>query len=217
MSALRVSATDIDAYRRFLSPPEGMEIELDELLRQLRRQEPPSEAMMAGSAFHKLLENAAPVVGELSEAEVDGFRFFFDFDGALDLPKIREMKATRDYDIDGCTITVVGKVDGVHGHRIEDHKLTSRYDAERFLNSYQWRIYLDIFEANEFRWNIFEGREAQSKRYVISHFHQLRTYIYPEMHADVQKVLGAFLAFAREFLPERFLARGLEQLNQAGV
>lgn len=204
MDTLRVSATDIDALRRYLSPPEGMEIELSDLLRQLRREEPPSEAMLAGSALHKLLETTSD--GELSEADIDGYRFFFDMDGSLSLPPVREMKATRDFRIGGCLVTLVGKVDAVSGRRIEDHKFTSRYDAERFLTSYQWRIYLDIFDADEFRWNIFEGREEQEKRYVIRALHQLTMHRYPGMRDDIERVLSVFVDFARSHLPERFNA-----------
>lgn len=204
MIPLRVSATEIDAYRRYLNPPEGMEIELDELLRQLRREEPPSESMLAGSALHKFLETAE--IGETQEVDIDGYRFSFEFDGAVDLPPIREMKATKDYEIGMFLVTLVGKVDAIHGKRIDDHKFTSRYDAERFLSSYQWRVYLDIFDAEEFRWNIFEGREAQEKRYVITNLHRLTMHAYPGMRDDIEKALTDFVGFARCYLPERFAA-----------
>lgn len=202
MPALRTSATDIDAFRRFICPPDGMEMELDELLRRLRREEPPSEAMLAGSALHKLLETAG--TEDLTEVDSDGYRFVFQCDGALDLPAIREMKGTREYEIDGVTVTLVGKVDAVHGKRIDDHKFTSRYDAERFLSSYQWRVYLDVFDASEFRWNIFEGREASPQFYIITQLHQLRMHAYPGMRADIERELHAFVGFARNHLPERF-------------
>lgn len=202
MPSLRVSATDVDALRRFISPPEGMEIELADLLRQLRKEEPPSEAMMAGTALHKLLEDAP--TGELFEVDVDGYRFDFLCDGEIDLAPIREIKATRDYEIAGCCVTLVGKVDALHGKRVDDHKFTSRYDAERFLSSYQWRIYLDVFDASEFRWNVFEGRESGPKHYIISHLHQLRMHAYPGMHDDIVRSLTSFVGFARDFLPERF-------------
>jgi hypothetical protein len=204
METLRVSATDIDALRFYLYPPiPEMEIELDELLRRLRRQEPPTPAMLAGTALHKALENAA--AGEFAGLAADGYTFSFDTDVELDLPAIREMKATREYRIDNCAMTLVGKVDGIHGRRVDDHKLTERFDAEKYLDSYQWRIYLDVFGADEFRWNIFEARESAPQNYLIKAVHPLKMHRYPGMTSDVERQLRSFLDFARTHLPERVL------------
>lgn len=205
MDTLRVSATDIDALRFFLNPPiPEMEIELDELLRRLRREEPPSPAMLAGTALHKALELASS--GEHKGFAVDGYLFSFEIDADLDLPAIREMKNTRDYFIDGCAVTLVGKVDGIHGKRVDDHKLTERYDAEKYMTSYQWRIYLEVFGADEFRWNIFEGKESfeGSKNYLIRAVHSLHMHRYPGIGEDVERELHRFVSFARDHLPERF-------------
>jgi hypothetical protein len=204
MQTLRVSATDIDAYRRYRHPPiPEMEIELDELLSQLRKQEPPTEAMLAGSALHSALERAD--IGDYSRLEADGYTFELNIDGEIDMPAIREIKGTRDYEIDECRVTLVGKVDAVHGRRVDDHKFTSRYDAEKFMGSYQWRIYLEVFDADEFRWNVFEGSEVEPKVYRVHGFHQLRMHRYPGMGEDVAGEVGRFLAFAREHLPERVI------------
>lgn len=205
MDTLRVSATDIDALRFFLNPPiPEMEIELDELLRRLRREEPPSPAMLAGTALHKALELAS--AGEHKGFAVDGYLFSFEIDADLDLPAIREMKETREYLIDGCAVTLVGKVDGIHGKRVDDHKLTERYDAEKYMTSYQWRIYLEVFGADEFRWNIFEGKESfeGSKNYLIRAVHSLHMHRYPGIGEDVERELHRFVSFARDHLPERF-------------
>lgn len=200
MESLRVSASDIDALRYFLAEDDA---ELAALLAQLRRETPPTEAMTVGTALHAALEICQP--GSHGELSANGYTFEFKADCEIDLPEIREVKATKEYQVDGCAVTLVGKVDAIHGRRVDDHKFTSRYDAERFLGNYQWRVYLDVFDADEFRWNVFEGRQdtKDPQRYVIYNVHQLTTHRYPGMGADVQRVLRTFLDFARRHLPER--------------
>lgn len=200
MEALRVSATDIDALRYFRSDDEA---ELGDLLRQLRREEPPTEAMLAGTALHSALERAS--TGEHHGFAVDGYLFSFDTDAEIDLPTIREMKATREYVVGDVVVTLVGKVDAIHGKRVDDHKFTARYDAERYMGSYQWRIYLEIFGADDFRWNVFEGRETAPKNYIIHSIHKLHMSRYPGIAEDVEREVANFVAFARDHLPERFM------------
>lgn len=203
MDTLRISASDIDALRYFLAEDEA---ELADLLAQLRRETPPTEAMQAGKALHAALEICQP--GSHGELSANGYTFEFKADAEIDLPEIREVKATQDYVIGDCAVTLVGVVDAIHGRRVDDHKFTSRYDAERFLASYQWRVYLDVFGADEFRWNVFEGRQdtTDPKRYVIYNVHQLTMHRYPGMGADIERTLQRFVEFARRHLPERINA-----------
>jgi hypothetical protein len=201
MQTLRVSATDIDALAYFLGNEDA---ELADLLAQLRRQTSPTTAMLAGTALHKALELSEP--GNHGELSADGYTFEFKTDAEVEIPEIRELKATRDYEIDGCLVTLVGKVDAIYGKRIDDHKFTSRYDAERFLGSMQWRVYLDVFGADEFRWNVFEGRPIPDDPtwYVINNVHRLTMHRYPGMEGDVVRALARFVEFARIHLPEKF-------------
>lgn len=197
---MRVSATDIDAFRRYR---DNEDAELGPLLAQLRRELPPTEPMIAGRAFHKALELSEP--GEVGVFMAEGYRFDIDVDCEIDIPEVRELKATREYQIDGEVVTVVGVIDAACGKRIDDHKTTERFDPERFLHSYQWRIYLEIFGADEFRWNVFEWYDKGPKHYVVHHVHPLRMFRYPGMAEDVEIELRKFLDFARTHLPERFM------------
>jgi hypothetical protein len=201
MEALRVSATDIDALRYYLSDEDG---DLDAFLAQMRRQTPPTAAMLAGTAFHKALENCGE--GSAAQLQAEGHVFNIELEDELDLPALRETKATREYRIGNVLVTLVGKVDGIYGRRIDDHKLTSSYDPERFLGSYQWRIYLEVFEADMFRWNIFEGSEIANQEglWKVRSLHKLKMHRYPGMAADVERALAAFVEFADIHLPERF-------------
>lgn len=159
--------------------------------------------MLAGTAFHKAIETAEP--GEHKGLSADGYTFAFNTDAEIDLPVIREIKLTRLYLVDDVEVTLVGKVDAIHGKRIDDHKLTATFDAEKYLDSYQWRIYLEIFEADEFRWNVFEAKDEQPDYYVIRNVHRLPASRYPGMGEDVEREVRRFVGFAREHLPERFI------------
>ncbi len=202
MNYLRVSASDIDTFRYFLATEDQ---DLDDLIAQLRRKWTPTVPVLAGRAFHIALENAKE--GDYEFLEADGYNFDLSgLEGEIDLPDIREVKATKDYQVNDVTVTLVGKVDAIHGRRVDDHKFTSRYDAERFLNSYQWRIYLDVFDADEFRWNVFEGKQAHKdddKVYDVRALHRLTMHRYPGMDHDVREALVAFTDFARRHLPEK--------------
>ncbi len=204
---LRVSATDIEALRWYLADDDA---DLGDLLAQLRRQTAPTEAMMAGTAFHSAIEKAS--AGEVKTLEAEGYEFDLRVDAEIDLPSIRETKATKVFAFPGVAVTLVGKVDAIHGKRVDDHKLTGRYDPERFLGSFQWRAYLSIFEADEFRYNIFEASPVEwtkigdgVKRYAVRAFHRLTVCRYPDLEKDVERAVRQFLAFAEVHLPERII------------
>jgi hypothetical protein len=191
---MRISATDLDAWRYYRDTESAS---LDALLAQLRHENEPTEAMLAGRAFHRALETCA--AGDHTQLQADGYTFDLQLDEELALPAIREVKATRDYRIDGELVTLVGKVDAIDGLRIEDHKLTTHWDAERFLDSYQWRVYLTIFAAAHFRWNVFEGRAVRPRYYRVHAMHQLNTSRYPGLERDVVRELGELARLCRSY------------------
>jgi len=159
----------------------------------------PSGAMKAGTAFHKALETAGD--GIHTQFEVDGYTFLLP-DAAMSLPTIREMRAYGQYG----GLTVTGQVDGVDGMIVTDHKTTSKFDPERYLNGCQWKFYLDIFGANEFRWNIFVIKELEPMTYGVSEPQVLKAYRYPEMHDHCEKLAADYLAFAKVHLREEIPA-----------
>lgn len=197
---MRISATQIDAYIRWLDSDEGS---LDEIRDYLLKKTAPTTAMQAGTAFHKVLENST--YGEMERAEQDGFTF--DLSGlecTLDLPEIRELKLECLTVIAGFPVTVVGVVDAQRANGVYDHKLTSRFDAERYADSYQWRCYLHWFGYDWMRYNVFEAYQPADtpNLYEVRNFHPLRFTRYPEIGADVDRISREFVLFVREHVPE---------------
>lgn len=155
----------------------------------------PSPAMQAGTAFHRALELATP--GEYETLHANGYAFHMP-DGTLALPTIRELRAFANYG----PLQVTGQVDGLHGKVVMDHKTTARFDAERYLDGYQWRFYLDLFGADVFRWNVFEIREIKPLVYEVCDPQYLTAYRYPGLHADCVRLAAEFYEFARAHLPD---------------
>lgn len=157
----------------------------------------PTEAMLKGTAFHKFLEHAQ--TGESELAEVDGYTFAFVGDFDLYLPQMREWRKGKDYG----GIIVSGQCDAIEGKTMYDHKTTERFDAEKYLDSWQHRFYLDIFGADRFVWNVWEMNELKEpKSYGVHHLHKLEQYRYPELEADCTALALEYLDFAHKFMPQ---------------
>jgi hypothetical protein len=181
--------SNIEAFRQWR---EREDQTVEDLVRFITIDEP-SEAMQAGTAFHKALETAPD--GAHAVLQANGYTFELS-EGTLDMPAIRELRAYRQYG----GLTVTGQVDGLHGRVIVDHKTTARCDPERYLAGCQWKFYLDIFGANVFRWNIFEVREVEPLVYSVGEPQVLTAYRYPEMGAYCERLAGEYLDFASLYL-----------------
>lgn len=193
--------SNIEAYRRWREDDQST---VDDLIRFITVDEP-TDAMKAGTAFHKAIELAQDGEHEVFEAE--GYRFILP-DAEIALPSIRELRGYKRYGV----LTVTGQVDGLENGVVIDHKTTSRFDAERYLDGCQWKFYLDIFEADIFRWYVFEIREAEPLVYKVSEPHILTAYRYPELHEHCAALADEYLEFARAHLPETYGKEAAEWL-----
>ena len=194
--------SEVESFRQWRDDEEA---ELDVLLARLRGESPPTEAMAAGTAFHAALEHAQ--VGEVDQLKANGYTFTIAADVELALPAIRELRARKTYTVDGAPVVITGQLDAIEGKRVEDHKTTGRFDPERYLDGYQWRLYLEIFGADVFRWNIFEIAEGEHPLdWTVRAFHRLEQYRYPAMGDDCLRLVTDLARFARIHLPERVRA-----------
>jgi hypothetical protein len=210
----------VEAFRKWEADDEAGDEALGDLLANLRGEGESSELMRAGTAFHKALETATTGV-ELAELVADGYTFCITDSLEIGLCEIRELRASKTYVVDDEPITISGQVDQLEGRRVEDHKTTGRFDAERYMTGYQWRLYLDIFGADHFRWNVFEiAAMDEPKCYQVYAQHRLEQFRYPGMEADCLALVTRFARFVREHLRPApsltdLLQRSIEQVKVA--
>lgn len=193
--------SEIEMFRQWR---EDEEFDLATLIARLRGEVPPSDEMLAGTAFHKALETASE--GEFETLSVDGYTFHFFIDVNVSLPSIREMRSQKVYSVDGEPFTVTGQTDIIDGKSVEDHKTTRQFDPERYFSGYQWRFYLDINNGDKFKWNVYElhKNEKEEKTYLVKAVHFPTQYRYPKLQEDCQALAEDFYRFAKVHLPERF-------------
>lgn len=199
---IRCTVTELDAFRSWRDDEEAT---IADLLVRLTGRYEPTENMLAGRALHTALELAGD--GEVDALEADGYTFIPDDDVVLHLSPIREVRVERVYEVPLCAdVHVRGRVDEINGTEVVDHKTTESPDLERLMNTYQWRIYLDMLEARSFRWNVFQiGRKAKDpeKTYRIRSLQTLVQYAYPEMADDIRLLCRGFAEIVMDHLPER--------------
>lgn len=201
---LSVAVTELEWYRRYLDP--DRDLQLGDLLNFVNRTTPPTPAMEAGKAFHAFLEFAG--AGVFSHAQASGYHFRFANDMEIALPAMREMRTLRALQIDDVAVTLSGIVDAVDATTVFDHKLTSRYDPEQYLESYQWRCYLWMLLKPRFQYNVFSRRDELDDDGAIQIYRcdHVKTFAYPEMERDVVTLLADYVCFADRYLRERFLS-----------
>lgn len=176
---------------------------LDEMRSRLLRTGEANEKMAMGTAWHSILENPPD---ELSTIEKDGYKFIIECDAEITLPQTREIRATKKYLIDGEEIILSGGCDGITGVKITDHKLTFRENLETYFDSYQWRAYLDIFNASVFEYWLYSATQ-KGNEIIINNISSIKMYRYPEMVKDLEEGIYNLVQFIKRYVPE-FPAKG---------
>lgn len=197
---MKLHVTDLDSFQWY-KKIESMT--KDEMIGRLLRTEPPNEKMRMGTAFHSILENPPD---ELDVVEKDGYTFIIECDAEITIPQIREIRAKKTYTVDNVDVTLTGGCDGITANKISDHKLTFRPNPENYFDSYQWRAYLDIYNADIFEYLIYHGN-AKGNNVKIKDVSTMSLYRYPGMVDDLKAGIAELLEFVRAYVPEILLKK----------
>jgi hypothetical protein len=210
--------SDLEAMRYWKDQEDAT---LEDLLRKLRHEEPPSDRMLAGAALAKLMERGGPYADEEEvvtegEGEVDCWRFVFALDATIEEPDGHEVEGELLFDTPNGPITLVGHCDMLSRWAVRDQKLTERFDAERYTDSLQWRAYLLMFHRHAFVYDVFEasyqhikdpgGNVTTGRTVTLRELHQLTFYAYPDMRRDVERAVCELAAFVARHMPDRVAA-----------
>lgn len=193
---MEARVSNLELYRIW-SNMDGVGVEW--LINRLASDEP-TEKMQKGTAFHKALELA--VAGQDSYTLCAlGYTFHILCDVDLTLPALREIKLRKQYG----ELTVSGTLDGLTGKVVTDYKTTEQFDGERYMESIQWRFYLDLSGADRFDYQVFQMKEKKEKEYEVYGYHKLTQFRYADLHSDCMKAAEEYAHFADKFLPSSTL------------
>lgn len=228
-----IRVTQLEKFRRYITEASSYDTE-ESVIATLSGEFKGNEMTRIGTAFHKVVE-----IGNLTCCKEVDNRFEFDIDGhpvALNynqcqlglnyrnehLGAFHEVRLYKDY---GCAI-VTGCADMIDGIEIRDIKTKySQPNDSDYINSCQWRYYLDIFNADVFHFDlfVFEGYKKEEHGHNVTKLNLTRytppitCYRYSNMEADNIALLNAFMDWVEsKGLTGKLNVLGIDssQLNQ---
>jgi hypothetical protein len=168
----RVSVTTIESYRRYINEVSPVDTEV-RLVEKLEGKFTGNDKTRIGSAFHSIIEDPdaviSPIINPGGKEELyfigpDQIKMnFIQVDLALRYRRahpqmIHEVPIYKIYQVPRCgEVMVTGKVDGIEGRQLRDLKTKfSGVNYEEYLDSAQWKFYLDILGLDVFFYDFIE-------------------------------------------------------------
>jgi hypothetical protein len=178
-----VRVSTIERFRAVLQTDYAFEHELIDSIRAGQDGPAGNWRMAAGEAWHRVLESDDPLpadpdlrpddMASLTEYQggvTVGFgEFSFDAEAVSRArlvrgPGLMEVTGRKIYSTEHGPVLVKGTADHVHGRRIRDAKTKfGDPDPRDYELSLQWRFYLDIFDADQFTYDLFEFRDPSDE------------------------------------------------------
>lgn len=186
--------TSVTNLRSFQIWQNSEDLDLAWIKERLQKPEETPQMLM-GRAFHRAIERATESSAVLT---ADGYSFDILCDAELTLPNLREASLSKDYG----GLLVKARVDGIWGKVVSELKTTeNQFDAENYVESCQWRFYLDMTDADRLDWHIFQMTELKNKHVEVWGHHYMKQFRYPDLHRDCAELAREYLEMAeRGFL-----------------
>ena len=192
-----------------------------ELLATFRGEFVPTPAVLAGQAFGAALErpDRYRVPGGYRIPTRDRAQVYT-IDEAVFAPALAlmdhthgvfEVKAEKTYG----DARVVGVADQLVGDHLIEHKTTSAFDADKYLESSQWRFYADLFDVSTVTYHVFVLNDHGNGVLEIRSIETLSLYPYPALHDDCAALVRDCQAYVRLRGLEALLRRRQQQAEAA--
>lgn len=215
MSKPTIRVTTLEAFRRFRDNSierDYFEIPEQRVIDTVRGTYIPNEYARIGTAFHKIVENGRPDFMESNgdcTVVVDGKCIRFDANqlrialGYRDEHPgaFHEIRRFKDYG----RAVVTGCADLIDGIEINDTKTRYSVPKDReYIESAQWKFYLEIFQSDVFHFNVFTfvGYKPAKHGYcvrgleLIPHTPPITCYRYPDMESQNLALVNEFMDWA---------------------
>lgn len=182
-----------------------------------------------GEAYHSLLEGN--YTNQAGQIHVNEFIFTFEqAKPAIEYRKnhellVSEMSISAIYKTKYFPVQITGRIDGIEGMHVRDGKTKFRsFTAEEYMNSCQWKFYLDILSLRNFFYDIFEVVGFDTLPYNKPYYFgdtisvsdpvEIPCEAYENMHNDLVCLLNDFLDYIHnrnfiKFLKPAFEVRDL--------
>ncbi len=170
---MKLWVSDLDRFAHWKNPPAPWADQTPaQFLRDLRTR-PDSAAMRLGRAFHKIMENMDSAIDRKASTHVDRERWTIFFPGDLKTIKTTFQEQRNELVVND-QIRITGRIDGGYDTPtgalgLVDYKTTqsSRAKGEDLMASWQWRAYLCMTDAYEFRYEVYRLKAGEQSATVV--------------------------------------------------
>jgi hypothetical protein len=124
---------------------------------------------------------------------------------------MREISLSKAHTVGGITLIITGTTDAIEGCQLRDTKFKfSAIDVAEYMDSIQWRLYLDMLGLKYFWYDIFPVKYfdelSDVPKSVIGEVESFLCTPYPEMVNDIQGILTEFMQWISFKNLEQYLA-----------
>lgn len=201
----KTSPSKLNRYAAYI---EG-KIELDDLIRDIKGETTETPYMIAGRAFHSILEEPEKYV----DADLyicDGYKFDkpeVDEKVLSLLPKdiVPEVWGEKKYRFPTGEIVLRGRCDGLNG-RVYEHKTNwTRYSFLQYNLSWQWPCYIELFRVSEVVYTVVSL--ATDNNSGLTHISQVNTFSlhrYPGLSLRVERLIEGYLELIQQLKLEEY-------------
>ena len=189
----------------------------EKLLEDLINGVPENDAMRIGTLGHKVLEDSK--IGDEHLYVTDDEHKLGLYFGEAELTSpffyLKEHRMFKTYKVEDYDFILTGRYDAKHYNRIIDYKFSKSIDFEdKYMDSFQWRAYLDLDgKADEFEYSVFQtewmspnrrkgpkpaelGLVEEFQNYTVLDHESFVCHRYPDLPQHVFNHVAAFLAWS---------------------
>lgn len=171
------------------------ELFIDKLL--IRTQ---TDAMQIGTALHKVLEvseyQVIPRLFTINDGN-NHYKVNVKNDIQIQIPELREVWITKQFQ----GLTIRGIVDAISACNIHDFKFTSKVNIARYMDSWQWRVYLWMNPKHtNFIYDLFTVKIG-IKTVDILNYESLELYRYAGLEQEVEEMYSEYFDTLEKLKP----------------
>jgi hypothetical protein len=187
----KIKPTLIDSYRVYKY--EIFEKSLEDILKQIRGEYEPKEAMQLGTEIHRYFETGTADLMPEELQQLEGI-------SAQIQPGINEVSIL--HTIEGITFDI--RVDRLSGLLLHEFKTGSHFHGVDFYDSsIQWKVYLLATGAEEMVYHIITYNSVRP--YKFKYHTPFSFYPYKNMEKEVMELAYEFIDFCRNHNVENYI------------